>query len=101
MTTCSAREGSPFLPSAYCNTISPLLIALLLAMTSGSLLRIVPLLLMWMACFFSVPLPFGPPIVAFDLSYVLVVLMIIIVFCLVLALRTPSARADLQETLPA
>lgn len=96
-----AQMRSPFLPWAYGNTINLWLIALLLAMTGGSLLRIVPLLLMWMVCFFSVPLPFGPPIVAFDLSYVLVVLMIIIVFCLVLALRTPSARADLQETLPA
>ena len=80
---------SPFLPWGYGNAINLWLISLLLAMTGGSIVRIVPLLLMWMLCFFVVPLPFGPPTVVFDLAYVLVAVMIIILLCLVLVLRAP------------
>ncbi len=89
-----AQMRSPFLPWGYGNVINLWLISLLLAMTGGSIVRIVPLLLMWMLCFFVVPLPFGPPTVAFDLAYVLVAVMIIILLCLVLALRAPPAVVD-------
>jgi hypothetical protein len=82
---------NPFLPWGYGNLINLWLISLLLAMTGGSIVRIAPLLLMWVMCFFVVPLPFGPPTVMFDLAYVLVVVMIILLLCLVLALRAPPA----------
>ncbi len=85
---------SPFLPWGYGNAINLWLISLLLAMTCGSIVRIVPLLLMWMLCFVVVPLPFGPPTVAFDLTYVLGVVVIIIILCLVLVLRPPPACAN-------
>ena len=85
---------NPFLPWGYGNAINLWLISLLLAMTGGSIVRIVPLLLIWMLCFASVPLPFGPPTVVFDLTYVLVVVVIIVLLCLVLALRAPPAGAD-------
>ncbi len=86
-----AQMRSPFLPWGYGNAINLWLIALLLAMTGGSIVRIVPLLLLWMLCFFVVPLPFGPPTVAFELAYVLVVVIVILLLCLVLALRAPPA----------
>ncbi len=84
----------PFLPWVYGSVINLWLISLLLAMTGGSIVRIVPLLLMWMLCFFVVPLPFDPPTVAFDLAYGVVGVMIIILLCLVVALRPPPAVAD-------
>ncbi len=84
---------SPFLPWGYGNAINLWLISLLLAMTGGSIGRIVPLILMWMLCFFILPLPFGPPTVVFDLTYALVVVVIIMVLCLVLALRRPPRGA--------
>ena len=84
---------SLFLPWGYGNAINLWLVSLLLAMTGGSIARILPLLLMWMACFFVVPLPFGPPTVAFDLAYGLVAVLIIIPVCLALALRAPPACA--------
>lgn len=82
---------NPFLPWGYGNLINLWLISLLLAMTGGSIVRIAPLLLMWMLCFFVVPLPFGPPTVMFDLAYVLVVAVFILLLCLVLALRAPPS----------
>ena len=82
---------SPFLPWGYGNVINLWLISVLLAMTGGSIARVVPLLLMWMLCFFVVPLPFGPATIMFDLAYVLVVVTIIILLCLVLVLRAPPA----------
>ncbi len=89
---------SPFLPWGYGNAINLWLISLLLAMTGGSIARMVPLVLMWMLCFFVVPLPFGPPTVAFDLAYgLVVVVMIIIPLCLVLALRAPPAGAHSER----
>ena len=89
---------NPFLPWVYGNAINLWLISLLLAMTGGSIARIVPLLLIWMLCFFVVPLPFGPPTIAFDLTYALVVVLIIVLLCLVLALRAPPARVQISST---
>lgn len=89
-----AQMRSPFLPWGYGSAINLWLIALLLAMTGGSIVRIVLLLLLWILCFVAVPLPVGPPTVGFDVAYVLAVMTILIPLCLALALRSPPRLAD-------
>ncbi len=78
---------SPFLPWGYGNVINLWLISTLLAMTGGSIIRILPLVVLWAVCQFAIPLPFGPPTVMFDLAYVLVVVVAMLVLCITLTLR--------------